>query len=470
MKNLVFAGVATTALLFAISPAQASDSFGKAIGSGTENPVIANTKADGAARNNGGMRGGNYGNRGGGHMVRTPNVRGHNVYSGRWHGGMRAPGGYAAYRRPVRGFILPSYWINPGFSINNYAVYGLRAPSNGYYWSRYYDDAVMTNSRGYVYDSVPNVNWAPVPAGYAPQGGYQQADYGPAINPDQSVYGWGENADDPRIGGTTEAGTYEGEWTGRYIDNEGRTYRGQWEGQYTNEEGRVYEGTYRGTMTGDPVYRAGTGSAPGAPYPAQDYRPPVQQAYPQQSYPAPVAQPYPARNYPVQSRYSVPSGYERYEQCLKGRGLTGGAIGAVLGAVAGNRIAGRGDRLAGSLIGGGIGAIAGVGIEKATNKCSKYLPQQQYQPAPQVYYPPQPQPQAYYPAQQPYAYGWQGGYYYPQPQQTVTTITVIPGSTVTTTETVEEVVYEDVYTAPRAPARKGKGLRRPAPTTKSCRC
>ncbi|MFC4292794.1 RcnB family protein [Sphingorhabdus arenilitoris] len=445
MKKLIFAGVATSAMMLVIAPANAADSFSAS--PKTKSAASVDLAANGKNRGGHGVRMG-HGVRGG-HGVRM----GHNPVYGRWHGGMRAPGGYAAYRAPFRGFILPSYWINPGFSVQNYAIYGLRAPSNGYYWSRYYDDAVLMNSRGYVYDSVPNVNWAPQQGYYAPQNGYQQADYGPAIEADDGVYSWGEDANDPRAGGTTDAGTYEGEWTGRYIDEEQRTYRGQWDGTYTDDEGQVYEGTYRGTAVGDPVYRTGGAPVPsaGAPYPAP------------QAYPAPVNRGYP------DDGYSVPGGYERYEQCLKSRGLTGGAIGAILGGIAGNRIAGRGDRLAGTLIGGGIGAIAGAGIEKATNKCKKYLPQQQarpqYYPAPPAYYPQQTYPQGY--PQQPYAYGWQG-YYYPQQPASVTTITVTPGTATTTTTTTEEVVYEDVYTAPVR--RKGKGLRRPAPARKKCHC
>ncbi|MFM9852786.1 MAG: RcnB family protein [Sphingomonadaceae bacterium] len=79
--------------------------------------------------------------------------------NGRWLGGYRAPGGWPAYRPLARGFILPSYWINPGFFIGNYARYGFSTPRGGYGWSRYYDDAVLTDRNGRVYDSVRNVDW-----------------------------------------------------------------------------------------------------------------------------------------------------------------------------------------------------------------------------------------------------------------------------------------------------------------------
>ncbi len=79
--------------------------------------------------------------------------------NGRWAGGMRAPGGWGGYRRPFAGYMLPSYWINPGFYLGNYSSYGLSRPAYGYGWSRYYDDAVLTDRYGRVYDSAYDVDW-----------------------------------------------------------------------------------------------------------------------------------------------------------------------------------------------------------------------------------------------------------------------------------------------------------------------
>lgn len=79
--------------------------------------------------------------------------------AGRWWGGTRAPGGWRAYRRPVRGWVLPSYWVAPGWYVGNWSTYGLPQPPYGYTWSRYYDDAVLIDQRGMVYDSVPGVAW-----------------------------------------------------------------------------------------------------------------------------------------------------------------------------------------------------------------------------------------------------------------------------------------------------------------------
>jgi len=82
-----------------------------------------------------------------------------NRVDGRWGGGVYAPGGWNAYRRPSRGWALPSYWFTPGFFINDYSYYGLGTPPVGYNWSRYYDDAVLVDGRGRVFDSVQGVDW-----------------------------------------------------------------------------------------------------------------------------------------------------------------------------------------------------------------------------------------------------------------------------------------------------------------------
>ena len=288
--------------------------------------------------------------------------------------------------------------------------------------------------------------------------GFPQAEINPAIAADNGVYGWQDVTVEATDSDNSEAGTYEGEWTGSYIDEEQRVYQGQWDGTYTGEDGRVYQGTYRGTLTGDPVSnapRSNTGDRrpSAAPRSNTGDRTPVRGIqYSNTGDRTPVRGQYSNTGDRSYSDDYVPFGYERYEQCLRGRGLTGGAIGAILGGIAGNRIAGRGDRLVGTLIGGGIGALAGVGIEKAVNKCRKYLPRQITQPA-------------YYPQ---YGYGWQGGYYYQPQAPVVTTITVIPGTVTTTTVTTEEVIYETVAARPHR--GKGKGLKRPAPTRKRCSC
>ena len=78
---------------------------------------------------------------------------------GRWIGGWNAPGGWSGYRRPFVGWALPSYWVQPGFGIGDWAGYGMAQPPYGYSWSRYYDDAVLIDARGSVYDTVGGIYW-----------------------------------------------------------------------------------------------------------------------------------------------------------------------------------------------------------------------------------------------------------------------------------------------------------------------
>jgi Nickel/cobalt transporter regulator len=390
MKNLLFAGIAGLSMLVVAPASAANDSF-------------APTAEKSSSTDLGGVFAGRRGGGGhppvvmpGGHGPR-PGMGGQHRWghrmNGRWFAGHHAPGGWGGYRAPFPGFSLPTYWVSPSYRIVNYPLYGLYAPQTGYGWSRYYDDAVLMDQRGYVQDYRSNIPWDRYEGGYAP-GDYPEAEYGPAMGADRGVY-YG----DDRV----------------YSDN-----------------------GYQQAPAPQPqiVYQDGTGDErypqAGAPY--------AQGGYQNGGY-APQAPAY-------QSRY----GFERYESCLRNRGIAGGVVGAVVGAVIGNRVAGRGDRLGGSLIGGGLGALAGVGIEKATKKCRKYLPREDsyyhgngghsggYAPPPPAYYPQQPYPQhggGYY----------QNGWYYPAP--VVTTVTITPAVTTTTTVT-EEVYYETV----RVPAKR----------------
>lgn len=88
-------------------------------------------------------------------------------HQGRWYAGWYAPGGWGGYRRPAAGYVLPRYWVSPAYVIRNYGAYGLPAPVGGYGWSRYYDDAVMTDAHGRVRDYRSGIDWdaAPPPPG-----------------------------------------------------------------------------------------------------------------------------------------------------------------------------------------------------------------------------------------------------------------------------------------------------------------
>ncbi len=135
---------------------------------------------------------------------------------GRWIGGMQAPGGWNAYRRPGRGFALPRYWFAPSFFIGNYGSYGLAPPPSGYRWSRYYDDAVLIDGGGRVYDSVQGIGWDDDDG----DTGYDRGE-----RP-----GYGAPYAAP---GLTYQGGYQGEYQGSYEVNGQRGYQqGRQSGRY----------------------------------------------------------------------------------------------------------------------------------------------------------------------------------------------------------------------------------------------
>lgn len=132
---------------------------------------------------------------------------------GRWHSGYYAPGGWNAYRRPYRGWQLPSYWYAPSFFISDWSTYGLGAPPYGYTWSRYYDDAVLLDPRGRVYDSVSGLNWGGY-AGAYDDGYYADEDYDdgyyadgePPVAPDYYNDGYAPARRDNGVGGAIVGG------------------------------------------------------------------------------------------------------------------------------------------------------------------------------------------------------------------------------------------------------------------------
>lgn len=57
------------------------------------------------------------------------------------------------YQRPGYGMTLPRNWIAPSYYLGDYDRFGLPVPGDGFGWSRYYDDAVLTDRYGRVYDA-----------------------------------------------------------------------------------------------------------------------------------------------------------------------------------------------------------------------------------------------------------------------------------------------------------------------------
>jgi Ni/Co efflux regulator RcnB len=395
MKTVLFSGVAAAGLLLAATQADASDSsrLGSEASAADKLQFVANgRKAVGGFKP-------------GGHVRFLPRPGFYGIPK------------YDVYRRPHRGFILPRYWIQPTFYLYNFRNYGLTAPASGYQWSRYYDDAVLMDNRGYVQDYRSGIDWdgdynaAPEHEGPDRTGDYREPEYGPSMRPDGTAYNWNDDVVFAAPDGSSYS--YDGKWDGEYVDPKGKVFEGDWSGTVTRHDG--VDGP------GDPPLR-------------------------------PKAAPHPEPRYEREqhhSGYHVPRGYEGYERCLKSNGVTGGAIGAILGGVAGNRIAGRGDRLGGTLLGAGLGGLAGVAVEKAMDSCKRHRPGYVDRP------------RGHYTVPQHGNQYWQGGYYY-YPQAPQVTVTVTPGVSHTTTTVTEEVYYETVKTYPRKKAiRKWKPKPKP---------
>jgi len=230
---------------------------------------------------------------------------------------------------------------------------------------------------------------------------FREPEYSPEMRPNAHVYNWSDDAVFAAPDGSSYK--YDGNWDGKYVDPQGRVFEGDWSGRVTRQTGAT---------SGFPAPPAHTRM----PHDEPDY------GDDGESY---------EEEYHEEDGYAVPPGYENYERCLKSNGIKGAAIGALLGGVLGNRIAGRGNRTGGSLLGAGIGGLLGVAVEKANNKCKHHRPRHSGYPG--------------YNSQQ--NYGWGGGYYY-YPQAPVVTITMQPSVTTTTTVT-EEVYYETVRAKPR---------------------
>ncbi|HEX7855846.1 MAG TPA: RcnB family protein [Sphingobium sp.] len=255
--------------------------------------------------------------------------------NGRWAAGGNAPGGWNGYYRPVPGWSLPNYWINPNFYISDWQGYGLPAPAAGYGWSRYYDDAVLTDRYGRVADARYGYDWdryggydegydAPPPLAYdgyrddrrdstgatiggALVGGVIGGVAGNAIagrgdKTAGTIIGAGVGAlaggaignaaakpkrprnSDYRYGTASPDGGYVYGRPTSGSRHRAATYDGRWDGTWYDSEGHAYSGTYEGRFQGDArgnYYNQGAAYAP------------------------PVAQPYAAAPVPI---YGYPAG------------------------------------------------------------------------------------------------------------------------------------------------------------------
>ena len=166
-------------------------------------------------------------------------------FQGRWVAGWRAPGSWAGYRRPVIGYVLPSYWINPAYRIGNYAAYGLPVPAAGYGWSRYYDDAVMTDRDGRVTDHRSGVKWD--------SGDHRPPSYGAAYDDDVTM----ADAPPPH------------EYEVRRRDDKGHAYSDKHEGRFEREArsnyGVDYDAPHYAAAPYAPAPQVTQHGGPGAP-------------------------------------------------------------------------------------------------------------------------------------------------------------------------------------------------------------
>ncbi|MGV3511081.1 MAG: glycine zipper 2TM domain-containing protein [Novosphingobium sp.] len=160
--------------------------------------------------------------------------------------------------------------------------------------------------------------------------------------------------------------------------------------------GGGWQGGYHGGAAG-PIYYP---PMIGAPYPTVIMAQPMPEAAPPpEAYRPNIYRPEPD-----------PRWAEMNERCAKvygDRGVGGALLGGVIGGVAGNRIAGGGNRVLGTVAGAAVGAVAGNVIDKAEDKglrreCDDYfasIPPQGYPGAayPGAY-------PGYYPGYAPYGY------------------------------------------------------------------
>jgi Ni/Co efflux regulator RcnB len=118
----------------------------------------------------------------------------------------------SSYQRPSYGYQLPSEWVAPHYFIADFYSYGLSPPASGFGWSRYYDDAVLTDQWGRVYDWRDDVNWADHDERYVGTGGGNYRD---------------ERHDRHR---RDKKYAYKGRWTGSWDGGRVQSYQGEWRG------------------------------------------------------------------------------------------------------------------------------------------------------------------------------------------------------------------------------------------------
>lgn len=201
MRSLAFTGVVASAVLLAAAPVAAADSgrVARAPANGQVGvPDISLRPPLGApgmhaprTSHPGGWTPGGWSYHGGGERT---GWQGRRWGGSSWTGGNWSRGNWSRYHRPRRGSTLPRYWIAPSFVVSNWSSYGLAEPGYGRNWVRYYDDAVLVDGGGSIYDVRYGIDWdrydhGPVPE-YVGNGDNYDYDYGYDGHDDAVAWGW----------------------------------------------------------------------------------------------------------------------------------------------------------------------------------------------------------------------------------------------------------------------------------------
>ncbi len=77
-----------------------------------------------------------------------------------FHGGSRHFGGkHGNFQRMHKGSRMNNFWFGSRFRVNNWSMYGFSAPPPGWFWIRYYDDALLLDGSGMVRDYRGDFDW-----------------------------------------------------------------------------------------------------------------------------------------------------------------------------------------------------------------------------------------------------------------------------------------------------------------------
>jgi Ni/Co efflux regulator RcnB len=112
------------------------------------------------------------------------------------------PGMQGQMRHVQRGGRVPPAWANQRFEVRDWRRFGFPAPFAGGRWIRFYDDALLIDGGGLVYDSRPDWRWD----GDAEERGQEEHGY--------EERGYGEGGYGEGMGRGREGGR-EREWNGR---------------------------------------------------------------------------------------------------------------------------------------------------------------------------------------------------------------------------------------------------------------